>query len=310
MSLLLYRSSVLRSIRAITVTPNADDFFDSRLPITSPFDGFDDALYHVARDVGGYPGVFLQPPGRVCVPILAVGDVHPDLVAGVDEDPAQGLVYPQEHLELVPVPAKPQLVGQPQGVPDQVLVVRRHPDVAARRHQLPQQVHEVLAHDVEVLVGDLAGLDVDALAQPDRDPGLREALDVFEAAPHVRLDHGPRVPVAPVEVEGRVYGDTCVRRVLHVHAHEAAPFGRVGHDLLQVRPAQILVQVQSEGRELYRDPGIQVVLVQGVEDEFVLPQRLRYVLLRRRALAEYVHRRSAALLVEVPDHGQRLFQAR
>src|SRR3712207_7588562 len=40
---------------------------------------------------------------------------------------------------------------------------------------------------------------VDALAQPHGDAGLRQAVHVLEAPPHVGLDHGADVPVPLVQ---------------------------------------------------------------------------------------------------------------
>src|SRR5918994_484863 len=108
---------------------------------------------HVPRDVSGDLGVLLETPTRVLVPVLPEGHVDPELVPGPDEDAPQLFVYPEEHLELVAVLGDFELVDEPEGVPDQELVVRRYADVDAASQQLVEQEDVVLSDRVEVLVG-------------------------------------------------------------------------------------------------------------------------------------------------------------
>src|SRR5829696_6490161 len=110
-------------------------------------------LDHVFGDVAGDLGVLLEPPGRVLVPVLPERHVDPELVPGPDKYAPQFLVYPEEHLELVAVLGDFELVDEPEGVPDQELVVRRYADVDAALEQLVEQENVVLADGIEVLVG-------------------------------------------------------------------------------------------------------------------------------------------------------------
>src|SRR5215210_5527257 len=146
---------------------------------------------HVPGDVAGDLGVLLETPTRILVPVLPEGHVDPELVPGPDQYAPQFLVDPQEHLELVAVLWHLELVDEPQGVPDQELVVGRYANVGAAPQELLEEQPVVLADGVEVLVGDTARLVVYALARAHRDAGLREAHHIVEAAPHVGLDHGP-----------------------------------------------------------------------------------------------------------------------
>jgi hypothetical protein len=65
--------------------------------------------------------------------------------------------------------------------------------------------------------------------------------------------------------------------VLHVHPDEAAPLAGVLDDLLDVGPAQFLVEGEAEARELYGDAAREVVLVQGVDDLLVVLELARGV---------------------------------
>src|SRR5829696_1223376 len=108
---------------------------------------------HVPRDVAGDFGVLLETTGGVLVPVLPEGYVDPELVSSPDEDTSELLVHAQEHLELVAVFGDFELVDQPEGVPDQELVVRRYADVDATFEQLVEQENVVLADGIEILVG-------------------------------------------------------------------------------------------------------------------------------------------------------------
>ena len=99
---------------------------------------------------------------------------------GSDEDAPQLLVHAEEHLELVAVLGYFELVDEPQGVPDQELVVRRYADVHAAPQELVQEEDVVLPDGVEVLVRYLSRLVVDALAQPYRDACLRQSHHVAQ----------------------------------------------------------------------------------------------------------------------------------
>ena len=99
-----------------------------------------------------------------------------------------------------------------------------------------------------------------------------------------------------------------VRRVLHVDPHKAAPFSGVLDYLLQVRPAELLVQGQPEPGELDRDAALEAVRVERVDDLLVVLQLRRGVGLALGALTEEVDGGDAALLVEVSDRGDRLIQ--
>src|SRR5215203_6934650 len=112
-----------------------------------------DATEHVFRDVAGDLGVLLEAPARVLVPVLPKGHVDPELVPGPYEYASQLLVHAEEHLELVAVLGHLELVDEPQGVPDQKLVVGRDPHVGAAPQELLEKQPVVLADGVEVLVG-------------------------------------------------------------------------------------------------------------------------------------------------------------
>src|SRR4028119_2006993 len=141
--------------------------------LLSPYDaGY--APDHVLRDVAGYLRVLLEAAGRVLVPVLPVGHVDPELVARVHEDATQFLVDAEQHLELVAVLRYLQLVDEPQGIPDQLLLARRHPDVHATPQQLVEQEDVVLPDGVEVLVGNRARLLRDALAPAEGEAHPRD----------------------------------------------------------------------------------------------------------------------------------------
>jgi hypothetical protein len=112
-----------------------------------------------------------------------------------------------------------------------------------------------------------------------------------------------------VHVEHQFEGGPSVGRVLHVYPHEAASLPGVDHYLLQVPPAQVLVYVEPQARELHRDAARKLVRFEGVHDLLVLLELLRGVLFALGALAEDVHGRHAALLVQIPDGLYRLFEA-
>jgi hypothetical protein len=69
-----------------------------------------------------------------------------------------------------------QPAGRDEALPllEQPLVVRRNPDVAAQVEQSLERLDEAGADRVEVAVGDLGALEVDALAEPNVRPQLRE----------------------------------------------------------------------------------------------------------------------------------------
>src|ERR687893_164553 len=265
--------------------------------LLSPY-GARHAAEHVLRHVSGYLGVLLEAPARVLEPLLTERHVDPELVPGPDQYPPELLVHAEEHLELVAVLRDFELVDEPEGVPDQELVVGRDPDVSTALQELVEEEYVILPDGVEVLVGDLARLVVDALAQAHRDPGLDEAADVLQAAPHVGLDHGPHVLVPAAQIDDHLQRDAGIRRVLHVHPDEAAPGSRILDDLLQVRPAQLLAQREPEAGELHRDPRAEVMFVQRVYHLFVVAELSGGVGLALGALPEQVYGGDAALLVQ------------
>src|SRR4028118_1007224 len=272
------------------------------------FDGAGYAPDHVFRDVAGYLRVLLEAAGRVLVPVLPEGHVDPKLVARVHEDATQFLVDAEQHLELVAVLRYLQLVDEPEGMPDQILIVRRYPDVHATPQQLVEQEDVVLPDGVEVLVGHRARLVVDALAQPDGEARLDDVLHVLQAAAHIRLQDGPRVLVAPVHIVDDGQGGVRVGGVLHVNPDEAAPLASVLDDLLDVGPAQLFVQGEAEARELYGDAAREAVLVQGVDDLLVVLELARGVGLALGALPEEVDGDDAALAVQFADRLDGLVQ--
>src|ERR687894_756102 len=271
-------------------------------------DGAGYAPDHVLGDVAGYLRVLLQAAGRVLVPVLPEGHVDPELVARAHEDSPELLVDAEQHLELVAVLRDLELVDEPEGVPDQVLVVRRDTYVHAPLEQLVEQEDVVLPDGVKVLVGHGARLVVDALAQPDGEARLDNVLHVLQAAAHVRLQDGPRVRVDPVRIVDDLQGLVRVGGVLHVHPDEAAPDPRVLDDLLDVGPAQLLVEGEAEARELYGDAAREVVLVEGVHDLFVVFELAGGVGLALGALPEQVDGDDAALAVQFADRLDGLIQ--
>ncbi len=103
-------------------------------------------------------------------------------------------------------------------------------------------------------------------------------------------------------------GGARVRRVLHVHPHEAPAGSGVLHDLLKVRPAKLLVQRQAESGGLDGDAALQAVLVQSVYDLLVVAKLRGGIGLTLGALAEQVYGGDASLLVQVADRLHGLLQ--
>src|SRR4028119_1256348 len=191
-------STSFMAARILSTIPSSDQsryssFLYGMRPMVllSPY-GAGYAPDHVLGDVAGYLRVLFEAAGRVLVPVLPERHVDPELVAGVHEDAPELLVDAEQHLELVAVLRYLQLVDEPQGMPDQILIVRRYPDVHATPQQLVEQEDVVLPDGVEVLVGHRARLVVDALAQPDGESRLDNVLHVLQAAAHGSLQAGRR----------------------------------------------------------------------------------------------------------------------
>ena len=88
---------------------------------------------------------------------VAVRDVHAQPVAGRDELVGPVRPHAEQHLELVPVGRQRRLADDAQRLADQVLVVRRDPDVRALRDERLETLHVARAHRVELLEGELGG---------------------------------------------------------------------------------------------------------------------------------------------------------
>src|SRR5215213_613809 len=127
----------------------------------------------------------------------------------------------------------------------------------------------MVPNSVEVLVCYPPRLVIDAFAQPYRHPRLNQTDDVLEAAPEVGLYHGAGVLVALVHVQNYLDGRGRKGRVLHIHPHKAISLRGILYDLLQVRPAQLLVKEQPEPGQLDRDTRFELVFIQSVEDHLV-----------------------------------------
>src|ERR1700709_2846299 len=143
--------------------------------------------HHRLQDMAGDLGVLAQAADRGGVPVVAVGDVDAHPVAGGDEDAAQLLVDPQEHLELVLVRLQPVAVDQRGGGGGEKLVVGGDADVSAAREELVEGLDVVVPDGVVPLPGDGARLDVDPLAEAHAGPLRRQLLDVAQGAAHVGL---------------------------------------------------------------------------------------------------------------------------
>src|SRR3712207_2126088 len=113
------------------------------LPSSLSLYGVLEAPDHVPGDVAGYLGVLLEAPARVLVPVLPERHVDPQLVPGPDQYPPELLVHPEEHLELVATLGNIELVDEPEGVPDQELVVGGDAYVGAAPDELLQEQPEI-----------------------------------------------------------------------------------------------------------------------------------------------------------------------
>ena len=142
-----------------------------------------------------------------------------------------------------------------------------------------------------------------------RDPGLGQTHEIVEAVPEISLYHHSDVLVSLVHVEHQLRGGGRVGSVLYINPHEASPFPGVDDDLLEVPPAEILIEGEPQSGELYREPAFEVVRLEGLDDLLVLLKLLGGVVLALCTLAEDIHGGHAALPAQVPDRFYRLFEA-
>src|SRR5215208_1793087 len=186
--------------------------------------------------------------------------------------------------------------------------MRRYADVYAALQELVEQEDVVLANGIEVFVGYRPRLVVDALAQSHGETRVDDVQHILDAAAHVGLQDRADVLVPVVHIAYYLERRLRVRGVLHIDPHEASPAGGVLDYLLEVRPAQLLVQGQPEPGQLDGDAALQIVFVEGVNYLLVVPQLRSGVGLALGALSQEVYGGNAALLVEVPDRGDGLLQ--
>ena len=161
---------------------------------------------------------------------------------------------------------------------------------------------------MEVLPGDLPGFPVDALAEPDVGIHGKEIADVGQCPAHVGLEHHTHVAVPFLQVAVDPQGGVGAGVVLHVDPDEIAVGGGQGHDLLGVGPAVLLVDPQTQERELDGDVAVQLELLDGVEDAHVLPDGSLRLLPLPDLLAQDVHGGHGALCIELPDGPDRVVQ--
>ena len=128
--------------------------------------------------------------------MLAERDIDAQPMALADEPVAKRLGNAEEHLELVLIAPEPAPGDDPAPFRDEPLVVRGDSYVAAGVEQRLEPAHEVRAHLLVALVGNLGRLDVDALADPNARPQVGEGADVVERPSQVRLEDDADVLVA------------------------------------------------------------------------------------------------------------------
>jgi hypothetical protein len=264
--------------------------------------GRDDARERVGCDVAGDLRVLLEAAQRVRVPLAAERHVDAQPVAVGYEAPPEVLAHAEEHLELVLARLEAALRDHPSPLVDEPLVVRRDPDVGARVEELAQRLDEVGANGLEVAERDLGRLDVDPLAEPHVRRQVGEAVDVVHRPPHVRLEDDAEVVVtglAELAVEPqRVVG---AARVLHVDAHEVPARGGVADDALEVRAADVVVELEPERGQLDADVRVEAAVLDVGEDVLVGAHDRGGVGLARDLLAEDVDRRHLPLAVQPAD---------
>jgi hypothetical protein len=137
----------------------------------------------------------------------------------------------------------------------------------------------------------------------------RERLDVGSRPAQRGLEDDPDAVVSGVakraiEVE-RLVGRA---RVLHVDADEVAARGRVLDDRDEVRPAELVAEVETETGELDTDVRVEPAALDVGEDVLVGADDRGCVLLVRDLLAEDVDRRHLALRVHATHRLARVLQ--
>ena len=142
----------------------------------------------------------------------------------------------------------------------------RDADVRASLEQRLECLDEARSHRVEVAVGDLRRLEVDALAKPHVRPQVCELAHVRERPLEARLQDDADVLVprrAQLTVDPqRVVGG---RRVLHVDAHEVLALRSVAHDGLEILVEELVAEVQAERGQLHADVRVELLAREGVD---------------------------------------------
>src|SRR5207249_2617824 len=157
-----------------------------------------------------------EPANQVRVPLRAVRDVDPYLVAGADQTQLLLRAYPVEHLELEVARRAAEPPGPVLGDRDQPGVVRGDHRVAAARHQDVQAAYEGSLHLHRGLEGHRLRLGVRALAQPYPRARGTQLTAVPLGAAQVGLEHragGREVRPQPGQRVQRLVGGLVV---LHV----------------------------------------------------------------------------------------------
>ena len=237
--------------------------------------------------------------------------VDAQAVAVGDQAACEILAHPEEHLELVLARLEAALRDHPAALVDEPFVVRRDPDVGARAEELLERLAEVGANGLEVAEGDLGRLDVDPLAEPHVRLQVGQRVDVVDGPPQVRLEDDAEVVVAglaqlAVEPQ-RVVG---AARVLHVDPDEVVARGGVADDALQVRAAEVVVELEPERGQLDAHVRVEAGVLDVGEDLLVGALDRRRLVGRRDLLAEDVDRRHLPLGVQPADGLARVLELR
>jgi hypothetical protein len=105
-------------------------------------------------------------------------------------------------------------------------------------------VGEVRADELLVLVSDVAGLDVDSLAQTDVGLHLGQPPDIRQATSHVGLDGRTDVFELLAEAEENVEGIVGAARIFHVDADEVRVLASRRCQTADVLIAEVLVELE------------------------------------------------------------------
>ena len=95
----------------------------------------------------------------------------------------------------------------------------------------------------------------------------------------------------------------------HVDAHERLELARSLENVLHVRDAKLLVDIESHRRELYRDICVELPFLDAIEDADILSRGFARFTLVSNAFAEEIERRRDSLCIEFCDSVERSVQS-